>query len=89
MKRKVKFWATPYPTRWNNLRPGDYGVDYFDRAAGALEGLFAKPRREREQLASLTADGLFRLNYRIYLPDEPARNPATLGKYLPPLVRAG
>ena len=33
MKWKVKFRGTPYPTRWNNLRPGDYGVDYFDRAA--------------------------------------------------------
>ena len=35
-----------YPTRWNNLRPGDYGFDYFDRAAGALEGLFVHDREE-------------------------------------------
>jgi hypothetical protein len=38
MKWKVKYRGTPYPTRWNNLRPGTYGFDYFDRAAGALEG---------------------------------------------------
>ena len=46
MKWKVKFRGTPYPTRWNNLRPGNYGVDYFDRAAGALEGLFVHDREE-------------------------------------------
>ncbi len=45
MKWKVKHRGTPYPTRWNNLRPGTYGVDYFDRAAGALEGLFVHDRR--------------------------------------------
>lgn len=46
MRWKVKYRGTPYPTRWNNLRPGDYGVDYLDRAAGALEGLFVHDRQE-------------------------------------------
>lgn len=174
MKWKVKFRGTPYPTRWNNLRPGDYGVDYFDRAAGAFEGLFVHDREEAEYFStyedgdaklldgknryilhfdkdeipptlkngfwSITmygsdfqlvknkinrfsigdrtpglkknddgsldifiqnaapdgkesnwlpspASGLFRLNYRIYLPNAPARDPATLGKYLPPIKR--
>ena len=32
-------------------------------------------------------DGLFRLNYRIYLPEGDAKDPATLGKYLPPVNR--
>ena len=48
MKWKVKFRGAPYPTRWNNLRPGTYGFDYFDRAAGALEGLFVHDRDEAE-----------------------------------------
>ncbi len=175
MQWKVKYRGTPYPTRWNNLRPGNYGFDYFDRAAGALEGLFVHDREEAEYFStyedgaanlldgannyvlhfnkdeipptlkngfwSITmygtnfqlvknpisrfsigdrtkgfapnADGSldiyvqnkapgvgkesnwlpsppsgpFRLNYRIYLPQEPARNPATLGKYLPPIRR--
>ncbi len=175
MKWKVKFRGTPYPTRWNNLRPGDYGFDYFDRAAGALEGLFVHDRDEAEYFStyedgdarlldgknhyilhfdkdeipptlplgfwSITmygadfqlvknpinrfsigdrtkgivygADGsldiyiqhappqgkesnwlpsppsgLFRLNYRIYLPQEIARQPETLGKFLPPIIKA-
>jgi len=174
MKWKVKYRGTPYPTRWNNLRPGDYGVDYLDRAAGALEGLFVHDRQEavyfstyengdatlldgqnsyllhfdKDQIPqtlkngfwSITMygsdfqlvknaikrfsigdrtkglmyyrdgsldiyvqnkaphgmesnwlpsppSGLFRLNYRIYLPTEEARNPATLIKHLPPLRR--
>jgi hypothetical protein len=174
MKWKVKFRGTPYPTRWNNLRPGNYGLDYFDRAAGALEGLFVHDREEavyfstyedgtaalldgkndyvlhfaRDQLPPTLANGfwsitmygpdfqlvknpihrysigdrtpglvygpdgsldlyiqaaeplgkasnwlpsppggLFRLNYRIYLPQEPARNPATLAHYLPPIQK--
>jgi len=172
MKWKVKYRGTPYPTCWNNLRPGDYGVDYLDRAAGALEGLFVHDRQEAVyfstyedgdatlldgenryllhfdkheipqtlkngfwsitmygsdfQLVKNAIDrfsigdrtkglvhnkdgsldiyvqnkapdglesnwlpsppsGLFRLNYRIYLPVEPASNPATLSEYLPPL----
>ena len=176
MKWKVKYRGTPYPTRWNNLRPGDYGFDYFDRAAGALEGLFVHDRDEAEYFStyedgdgklldgannyvlhfdkgeipptlkngfwSITMygadfqlvknpinrfsigdrtkgvvrnaddlldiyiqnkppagrdsnwlpsppNGLFRLNYRIYLPDEPARNPSTLAKYLPPIKSTG
>ena len=52
MKWKVKFRGTPYPTRWNNLRPGDYGDDYFDRAAGALEGLFVHDRDEAEYFST-------------------------------------
>ena len=175
MKWKVKFRGTPYPTRWNNLRPGDYGYDYFDRAAGALEGLFVHDREEAEYFSTyedgnahlldgaaryvvhfdkdeipptmengfwsftmyganfqlvknainrfsigdrtpgLTYNpdgsldiyiqnqaptghegnwlpsppsGLFRINYRIYLPTEDAQNPATLGKYLPPIKTA-
>lgn len=175
MKWKVKYRGTPYPTRWNNLRPGTYGVDYFDRAAGALEGLFVHDRDEAEYFStyedgdaelldgshtyvlhfnadqipptlpngfwSITmygadfqlvknpinrfsigdrtpglvtnpdgsldiyiqnqepaghasnwlpspAGGQFRLNYRIYLPEGDAKNPATLGKYLPPIKRA-
>jgi hypothetical protein len=35
------------------------------------------------------SEGVFRLNYRIYLPDEAAKNPATLVKYLPPIELAG
>jgi len=176
MKWKVKFRGAPYPTRWNNLRPGDYGFDYFDRAAGALEGLFVHDREEAvyfstyedgdahlldgknayllhfdkdeipptlkngfwsitmygpdfqlvknpinrfsigdrtpglafngdgslDILIQATApagresnwlpsppDGLFRLNYRIYLPEEPARTPGTLVKYLPPVRKVG
>jgi hypothetical protein len=176
MKWKVKFRGTPYPTRWNNLRPGDYGFDYFDRAAGALEGLFVHDRDEAEYFStyedgdgrlldgtkayvlhfdkesipptlkngfwSITmygpnfqlvknpidrfsigdrtpglkynadgsldifiqnappaggesnwlpspSEGVFRLNYRIYLPDEAAKNPDTLVKYLPPIKPAG
>lgn len=46
MRWKVKQRGTPYPSRWNNLRPGTYGVDYLDRAAGALEGLFVHDRDE-------------------------------------------
>jgi len=52
MKWKVKFRGTPYPTRWNNLRQGDYGYDYFDRAAGALEGLFVHDREEAEYFST-------------------------------------
>ena len=176
MKWKVKFRGTPYPTRWNNLRPGTYGFDYFDRAAGALEGLFVHDREEAEYFSTyedrdahlldganryvvhfnkdelpptlehgfwsftmygadfqlvknpinrfsigdrtkgLTANpdgsldvyiqnqppaghesnwlpsppsGLFRINYRIYLPAKEAQDPATLGKYLPPIKKAG
>jgi hypothetical protein len=176
MKWKVKYRGTPYPTRWNNLRPGDYGVDYFDRAAGALEGLFVHDREEamyfstyedgdakllegankyvlhfnkdeipqtlkngfwsftmygtnfqlvknsinRFSIGDRTKglvynkdgsldiyvqnqapdgkgsnwlpcppSGLFRINYRIYLPVEAARNPATLSKYLPSLKVRG
>jgi hypothetical protein len=37
MNWKVKIRGTPYPTRWNNVRPGTYGLYYFDRAAGALQ----------------------------------------------------
>ena len=33
--------------------------------------------------------GLFRINYRIYLPTKDAQNPATLGKYLPPIKIGG
>lgn len=174
MKWKVKYRGTPYPTRWNNLRPGTYGVDYFDRAAGALEGLFVHDRDEAEYFSTyedgdaalldgandyvlhFNADqipptlpngfwsitmygadfqlvknqidrfsigdrtpglarnpdgsldiyiqnespaghesnwlpspesGQFRLNYRIYLPDAGAKDPATLGKYLPPIKK--
>jgi hypothetical protein len=174
MKWKVKYRGTPYPTRWNNLRAGDYGVDYLERAAGALEGLFVHDRAEavyfstyedgdamlldgenayalhfdRDQIPptlengfwSITMygsnfqlvknamnrfaigdrtkglvynqdgsldihvqhqaprgmesnwlpsppQGLFRLNYRIYLPAEEASDPATLRKYLPPLKK--
>ncbi|MNK75722.1 hypothetical protein D3C87_952670 [compost metagenome] len=43
---KVKYRGQPYPSRWNNLRPGDYGFDYLNRAAGALEGLFVHNREE-------------------------------------------
>jgi hypothetical protein len=31
--------------------------------------------------------GLFRLNSRIYLPGADAKDPATLGKYLPPIKK--
>ena len=176
LKWKVKFRGTPHATRWNNLRPGDYGFDYFDRAAGALEGLFVHDRDEAEYFStyedgdgalfdgakayvlhfdkgqipptlkngfwSITmyganfqlvknpinrfsigdrtkglafnsdgsldiyiqgappagkesnwlpapTSGIFRLNYRIYLPDEAAKNPETLIMYLPPVKTAG
>lgn len=174
MSWKVKYRGTPYPTRWNNLEPGTYGVNYFDRAAGALEGLFVHDRDEAEYFSTyedgdatlldgsqqyvlhFNADqlpptlpngfwsitmygsdfqlvknpinrfsigdrtpgltknpdgsldihiqnqqpadhasnwlpsppsGLFRLNYRIYLPAGDAKDPATLGKYLPPVKK--
>lgn len=176
MTWKVKYRGTPYPSKWNNLRPGDYGVDYLDRAAGALEGLFVHDREEAEyfstyedgdgnlldgsraytlhfnpgqipptlpggfwsvtmygtdfQLVENPIDrfsigdrtpglitnrdgsldiyiqsgepaghatnwlpsppgGLFRLNYRIYLPKGDAKDPERLGKYLPPVTRTG
>ena len=172
MDWKVKYRGTPYPTRWNNLRPGSYGYDYFDRAAGALEGLFVHDRQEAEYFStyedgdgvlldgagryvlhfapgqlpqtlpsgfwsvtmygpnfqlvdnpiarysigdrtpglSYNADGsldihmaasappaaavnwlpspqrgLFRLNYRVYLPAPVMQDPTTLGSYLPPI----
>ncbi|MGW4098288.1 DUF1254 domain-containing protein [Mycobacterium sp. NPDC004974] len=172
MDWKVKYRGTPYPTHWNNLVPGTYGVDYFDRAAGADQGLFVHDRDEAEYFStyddgdgnalnganryllhfdadqipstlpngfwSITMygpdfqlvknpinrfsigdrtpglvrnpdgsldiyiqnqtpqghesnwlpsppDGAFRLNYRIYLPTAEAKDPATLGKYLPPI----
>lgn len=174
MKWKVKYRGTPYPTRWNNLRPGDYGFDYLDRAAGALEGLFVHDRDEAEYFSSYEdgggqlldgknryvlhfakdeipptlnlgfwsitmygsdfqlvknpinrfsigdrtkeivygkdgsldiyiqhevpagrannwlpspPNGLFRLNYRIYLPQLVARQPDTLGRFLPPIQK--
>lgn len=170
MKWKVKYRGTPYATRWNNLHPGTYNYDYFDRAAGALEGLFVHDREEavyfstyesgdgefldgskqyklhfdKDELPptlkngfwSLTMyglnfqlvkndidrfsigdrtpglqynedgsldvyiqstppeghesnwlpsppEGIFRVNYRIYLPQERTRNPATLEQYIP------
>jgi hypothetical protein len=46
MQWKVKYRGTPYPTRWNNLHQGTYHYDYFDRAAGALEGLLVHDREE-------------------------------------------
>ena len=52
MNWKIKFRDAPYPTRWNNLRPGDYGFDYIDRAAGALEGLFVHDRDQAEYFSS-------------------------------------
>ena len=175
LKWKVKYRGTPYPTRWNNLRPGDYGFDYLDRSLGALEGLFVHDRAEAEYFStyedgdaqlldgsnnyvirfgkdqipptmkngfwSLTMyganfqlvknpidrfsigdrtqgltfnpdgsldvyvqnappkgyesnwlpcppSGLFRINYRIYLPTKEAQDPATLGQYLPPIKKA-
>ena len=39
---------------------------------------------ERNWLPS-PPSGLFRINYRIYLPTREAQNPTTLGKYLPPI----
>jgi hypothetical protein len=175
MKWKVKYRGTPYPTRWNNLHPGTYNFDYFDRAAGALEGLFVHDREEavyfstyesadanfldgsknyrlhfdKDELPptldngfwSLTMygldfqlvhnpidrfsigdrtpglqynadgsldiyiqstppegresnwlpsppDGIFRVNYRIYLPKERTRNPQTLEQYIPGIEAA-
>jgi len=41
-----------YPTRWNNLRRGTCGFDYFDRAAGALENLFVHDRDEAEYFST-------------------------------------
>lgn len=176
MKWKVKYRGTPYPSRWNNLEPGDYGVNYLDRAAGSLEGLFVHDRDEAEYFSTyedgdahlldgannyllhFNADqipptlpngfwsitmygsdfqlvknsinrfsigdrtkglvrnpdgsldiylqnhppaghesnwlpsppsGQFRLNYRIYLPEAAAKDPATLGQYLPPVTKTG
>jgi hypothetical protein len=175
LRWKVKYRGTAYPTRWNNLRPGDYGFDYLDRSLGALEGLFVHDRAEAEYFStyedgdaqlldgsnryvirfdkdqipptmkngfwSLTMyganfqlvknpidrfsigdrtkgltynpdgsldiyvqnappkgyesnwlpcplSGLFRINYRIYLPTKEAQDPATLGQYLPPIKKA-
>ncbi|MEU7202850.1 DUF1254 domain-containing protein [Streptomyces sp. NPDC045470] len=52
MNWKVKYRGTPYPTRWNNLQPGTYGVNYLDRAAGSLEGLFVHDREEAEYFST-------------------------------------
>jgi len=176
MKWKVKYRGTPHATRWNNLHPGTYGFDYFDRAAGALEGLFVHDREEavyfstyesvdgkfldgskpyrlhfdKDELPptlengfwSLTMygldfqlvensierysigdrtpglkynpdgsldvyiqstppegresnwlpsppDGIFRVNYRVYLPREIARNPETLDQFIPGIAAEG
>jgi hypothetical protein len=35
------------------------------------------------------SSGLFRINYRMYLPTKEAQDPATLGKYLPPIRNVG
>ena len=60
MKWKVKFRGTPYPSRWNNLHEGTYNYDYFDRAAGALEGLFVHDREEAVYFSSYeSADAQF------------------------------
>lgn len=170
MKWKVKYRGTPYSTRWNNLHEGTYNHDYFDRAAGALEGLFVHDREEavyfstyesgdanfldgskqyrlhfdKDELPPVLAngfwsltmygtdfqlvenpidrfsigdrtpglqynddgsldvyiqstppegresnwlpsppEGIFRVNYRIYLPKEQTRNPQTLEQYIP------
>ena len=48
-----------------------------------------RARRPQKQLAASPPDGLFRLNYRIYLPEPPARTPGTLVKYLPPVRKVG
>ncbi len=175
MKWKVKYRGTPYATRWNNLHEGTYGYDYFDRAAGALEGLFVHDREEAVYFStyesgdatfldgskqyrlhfdadelpptlnngfwSLTMygpdfqlvhndidrfsigdrtpglqynadgsldvyiqstppegresnwlpappEGIFRVNYRIYLPEERTRNPQTLEQYIPAIELA-
>jgi hypothetical protein len=173
MSWKVKYRGTPYASKWNNLREGTYNFDYFDRAAGALEGLFVHDREEavyfstyesgdgvflegsknytihfekdeipptlkngfwsmtmygrdfqlvkndidRFSIGDRTPDlkynddgsldiyiqsqppegkasnwlpsppqGIFRVNYRIYLPEEAARNPETLTKYTPSIL---
>jgi hypothetical protein len=178
MKWKVKYRGTPRAGKWNNLRAGDYGYDYLDRAAGALEGLLVHNREEavyfstyesgdgefldsnaqyvlhfdKDELPPVDENGfwsltmygpdfqlvenaidrfsigsrtpglkfnedgsldiyvqntppegkesnwlpspkaglldrLFRINYRIYLPRESARNPQTLDAYLPPITK--
>ena len=173
---KKKYRGTPYPTRWNNLRPGTYGTDYLDRALGAVEGLFVHDREEavyfstyedsqgnlfdgnnkyvlhlnKDEIPTVMPNGFwsitlyradgrnlqknpinrfaigdrtkgigynadgsldiyiqstppagkesnwlpsppsgnFRLNYRVYLPSGPVRNPDTMIKYIPGVKRA-
>ena len=45
------------------------------------------PKGNESNWLPCPTSGLFRLNYRIYLPAETARTPATLSKYLPPLKK--
>jgi DNA sulfur modification protein DndE len=45
------------------------------------------PKGKESNWLPCPPSGLFRLNYRIYLPQEAARNAATLGKYLPPIKK--
>ena len=45
----------------------------------------AAPKGKESNWLPGPASGLFRLNYRIYLPQEIARDTATLGNYLPPI----
>ena len=47
----------------------------------------AAPQGKESNWLPCPPNGLFRLNYRIYLPAEAARQPATLGKYLPPIKK--
>ncbi len=174
---KKKYRGTPYPTRWNNLRPGTYGADYLDRTVGAVEGLFVHDREEavyfstyedgqgnlldgsskyvlhlnKDEIPTTLKNGFwsitlyradgrnlqknpidrfsigdrtkgivynadgsldlyiqstapegkesnwlpsppsgnYRLNYRVYLPTEPVRNPDTMIKYIPGVKKVG
>ena len=46
------------------------------------------PQGKQSNWLPSPAAGLFRLNYRIYLPQLVAQQPETLGKYLPPIKNA-
>ncbi len=50
MEGEISRYALSHPVEQPS--PGTYGVDYFDRATGALEGLFVHDRDEAEYFST-------------------------------------
>jgi hypothetical protein len=96
--QKNGFWSiTMYGSNFqlvknpiNRFSVGDRTKGVVHNADGSLDIYIQNrpPTGKESNWLPPPPSGLFRLNYRIYLPEEPARNPATLGKYLPPIKRA-